>query len=68
MNPSIYRDFCLSTDRRYEEDVCTINEPSTMSEEELDTIIRLIPHASPRQTLVIEGQIEIHKQLTKTKE
>ena len=52
----------------YDDDECIISHPSNMSEEELNTIIRLIPHASPRQTLVIEGQIEIHKQLTKTKE
>ena len=53
---------------KYEDDVCIINEPLEMSNTELDTIIRLIPRASPRQTLIIEGQIEIHKQLTKTKE
>ena len=45
------------------DDVRTITEPSEMSNEELDTIIRLIPHASPRQTLIIEGQIEIHKKI-----
>ena len=43
-------------------------EKTTMSETELDTIIRLIPRASQRQTLIIEGQIEIHKKLIKTKE
>ena len=53
---------------KYDDDVCTISEPSQMSEEELNTIIRLIPHASPRQTLVIEGQIQIHKQLNKANE
>ena len=50
---------------KYDDEVCTITEPSQMSEEELNTIIRLIPHASPRQTLIIEGQIEIHKKLNK---
>ena len=44
-----------------------IDEPLEMSNTELDTIIRLIPHASPRQTLIIEGQIEIHKKLIKTR-
>ena len=68
MNPSNYREFCLATDRRYEEDVCTIIEPSQMSNDELDTIIRLLPHASPRQTSVIEGQIQLHKQLHKANE
>ena len=53
---------------KYDDDVCIINEPLKMSNTELDTIIRLIPHVSPRQILVIEGQIEIHKQLTQTKE
>ena len=53
---------------KYDDDISTIDEPLEMSNRELDTIIRLIPHASPRQTLIIEGQIEIHKQLTKTKE
>ena len=53
---------------KYDDEVCTISEPSQMSEEELNTIIRLIPHASPRQTLVIEGQIQIHKQLNKANE
>ena len=53
---------------KYDDEVCTITEPSEMSNEELDTIIRLIPHASPRQTLVIEGQIQIHKQLNKANE
>ena len=52
----------------YDDDECIINHPSNMSEEELNTIIRLIPHASPRQTEVIEGQIQIHKQITQTKE
>ena len=47
---------------------CIIDEPLEMSNTELDTIIRLIPHASLRQTEIIEGQIEIHKQLTQTKE
>ena len=47
----------------YDEDVCIQTMPLNMSEEELNTIIRLIPHASPRQTLIIEGQIEIHKKL-----
>ena len=47
---------------------CIIDTPSSMSETELDTIIRLIPHASPRQTEVIEGQIQIHKHITQTKE
>ena len=61
INYSTYKDFKLSTDREYE-------NTSQMTNDELDQIIRLIPHASPRQTLVIEGQIEIHKQLTKTKE
>ena len=53
---------------KYDDDVCTISEPSQMSEEELNTIIRLLPHASLRQTLVIEGQIQIHKQLNKANE
>ena len=35
---------------------CIIDTPSSMSETELDTIIRLIPHASPRQTLIIEDK------------
>ena len=39
-----------------------------MTEDELDTIIRLIPKATPRQTEVIEGQILIHKELTQKKE
>ena len=65
MNPSNYREFCLATDRRYEEDVCTIIEPSQMSNDELDNIIRLIPYANERQTLIIEGQIVIHKKLKK---
>ena len=43
-------------------------EKTTMSETELDTIIRLIPKATPRQTEIIEGQIQIHKQLTQAKE
>ena len=43
-------------------------EESVMSNDELDTIIRLIPKASPRQTEIIEGQIQIHKQITQTKE
>ncbi len=53
---------------KYDDDISTIDEPLEMSNRELDQIIRLIPRASPRQTLIIEGQIEIHKQLTKTKE
>ena len=53
---------------KYNDDISTIDEPLEMSNRELDTIIRLIPRASQRQTLIIEGQIEIHKQLTKTKE
>ena len=52
----------------YDDDECIISHPSNISEEELDTIIRLIPHASPRQTEVIEGQIQIHKKLTQIKE
>ena len=52
----------------YDDDECIISHPSNMSEEELNTIIRLIPHASPRQTEVIEEQIQIHKQITQTKE
>ena len=47
---------------------CIIDTPSTMTTTELNTIIRLIPHASPRQTEIIEGQIQIHKQLTQAKE
>ena len=38
----------------YDDDECIISQPTNMSEEELNTIIRLIPHASPRQTEVIE--------------
>ena len=53
---------------KYDDDVCIINEPLKMSNTELDTIIRLIPFASPRQTEVIEGQLQIHKQITQTKE
>ena len=53
---------------KYDDEVCTISEPSQMSNEELDTIIRLIPHASPRQISVIVGQIQIHKQLNKANE
>ena len=34
----------------------------------IDTIIRLIPKATPRQTEIIEGQIQIHKELTQKKE
>ena len=52
----------------YDDDECIISHPSNMSEEELNTIIRLIPHASPRQTEVIEGQIQVHKKLTQIKE
>ena len=52
----------------YDDDEYIISQPTNMSEEELNTIIRLIPHASPRQTEVIEGQIQIHKQITQTKE
>ena len=48
---------------KYDDDVWTISEPSQMSEEELNTIIRLIPHANERQTLIIEEQIKIHKKL-----
>ena len=47
---------------------CIIDEPLEMSNTELDTIIRLIPHASPRQTKIIEGQIKIHKELLKVNE
>ena len=43
-------------------------EESVMSNDELDTIIRLIPKATPRQIEIINGQIQIHKQLTQTKE
>ena len=39
-----------------------------MTEDELDTIIRLITKATPRQTDIIEGQILIHKELTQKKE
>ena len=53
---------------KYDDDISTIDEPLEMSNRELDTIIRLIPRASQRQTLIIEGQIEIHKKLIKTKE
>jgi hypothetical protein len=53
---------------KYDDEVCTISEPSQMSNEELNTIIRLIPHASTRQTSIIEGQIQIHKQLNKANE
>ncbi len=53
---------------KYEDDVCIINEPLEMSNTELDTIIRLIPHASLRQIEVIQGQIDIHKKLQQTKE
>ena len=55
MNPNI--------EPRYDEDVCVQTTPFEMSEEELDTIIRLIPHANERQTLIIEEQIKIHKKL-----
>ena len=48
---------------KYEDDVCIINEPLEMSNTELDTIIRLIPHASLRQVEVIQGQLDIHKKL-----
>ena len=34
-----------------------------MTESELDSIIRLIPQASYRQTQVISGQIDVHKNL-----
>ena len=47
---------------------CIIDEPLEMSNTELDTIIRLIPHASLRQTEIIEGQIKIHKELLKVNE
>ena len=53
---------------KYDDDISTIDEPLEMSNRELDTIIRLIPRASQRQTLIIEEQIEIHKKLIKTKE
>ena len=53
---------------KYDDDVCIINEPLEMSNTELDTIIRLIPHASLRQIEVIQGQIDIHKKLQQTKE
>ena len=39
-----------------------------MTNDELDTMIRLIPKATPRQIEIINGQIQIHKQLTQTKE
>ena len=55
MNPNI--------EPRYDEDVCVQTSPFKMSDEELNTIIRLIPHANERQTLIIEEQIKIHKKL-----
>ena len=45
-----------------------IEKENELSDYELDTIIRLIPKATPRQTEIIKGQIQIHKQLTKAKE
>ena len=45
-----------------------IEKENELSNYELDTIIRLIPKATPRQTEIIEGQIQIHKQITQTKE
>ena len=53
----------------YEDQEEYVMEKETgMTNDELDTIIRLIPFASPRQTEVIEGQLQIHKQITQTKE
>ena len=45
-----------------------IEKENKLSNYELDTIIRLIPKATPRQTEIIEGQILIHKELTQRKE
>ena len=45
-----------------------IKKENELSNYELDTIIRLIPKATPRQTEIIEGQIQIHKQITQSKE
>ena len=45
-----------------------IEKETGMTNDELDTIIRLIPKATPRQIEIINGQIQIHKQLTQTKE
>ena len=53
---------------KYKDQTEYIMKKTDMSEAELDTIINLIPHASPRQTKVIEGQIQIHKKLTQIKE
>ena len=66
MNPNYINE--IEKTSEYNEDECVQTTPFKMSEEELNTIIRLIPHASPRQTLVIEGQIQIHKQLHKNNE
>ena len=38
-----------------------------MTEQELDTIIRLIPLATLRQTEIISGQIDIHFRLERMK-
>jgi hypothetical protein len=46
-----------------EDDVCIQYDPSVVSTLELDTIIRLIPHLSLKQTEVIQGQLDIHKKL-----
>ena len=53
----------------YEDQEEYVMEKETgMTNDELDTIIRLIPKATPRQIEIINGQIQIHKQLTQTKE
>ena len=53
----------------YEDQEEYVKEKETgMTNDELDTMIRLIPKATPRQIEIINGQIQIHKQLTQTKE
>ena len=53
----------------YEDQEEYVMEKETgMTNDELDTMIRLIPKATPRQIEIINGQIQIHKQLTQTKE
>ena len=51
-----------------EQEEYVIEKENELSNYELDTIIRLIPHASLRQIEVIQGQIDIHKKLQQTKE
>ena len=62
---SSYQEYLEPIEELHKYNAEQIKRKLGMSNDELDNIIRLIPYANERQTLIIEGQIEIHKKLKK---